>query len=210
MNSRRFSRLPSTIAIAGLTAVLIAACGASKKPPASNSGSASSNSGGAASRNSGISDAYRYSACMRTHGVSNFKDPHVSQHGNSVAVAIHVDPAITGSPAFKSAQHACAHILPNGGNGPTQAQIQAHTDAILAFAKCMRQHGFPRFPDPNSQGQLPPSALSKAGINLQQPAIKPAADACVSVTHGIITKADINQAIANPNGSGSQSSSSGG
>jgi hypothetical protein len=189
--------------LAGLAAVLVAACGGSpKKPPSSSSsGETAQGSPGAA--------AYRYSACMRTHGVTNFQDPHVSQNGNQVKVAIHVDPQITGSPAFKSAQQACAHILPGVGNGPTQAQIRAHGDAILAFAKCMRQHGFPRFPDPNSQGQLPPSALAKAGINLQQPAIKPAADACVSVTHGIITKADINQALANPNG-GSQGSSGGG
>ena len=103
---------------------------------------------------------------MRTHGVTNFEDPHVSTNGNSVQIAVHVDPAITEAPAFKSAQRACAHILPNAGNGPTPAQIRAHTDAILAFARCMRQHGFPRFPDPNSQGQLTPAMLSAAGIDL--------------------------------------------
>ena len=73
----------------------------------------------------------------------------------------------------------------------------------------MREHGFPKFPDPNSQGRLTPAMLSAAGIDLQQPAIKPAADACVSVTHGFVTKADINQAIANPGG-GSQSAQGGG
>ncbi|MDE3133099.1 MAG: hypothetical protein KGL15_03430 [Acidobacteriota bacterium] len=203
MNTRRLSRPFALLVSAAALALLVAACGGSRKPPPSSA------STGGSSQNSGVRDAYRYSACMRTHGVTNFQDPHVKTNGNSVAVAIHVDPAITGSPAFKSAQKTCAHILPNGGNGPTQAQLHARTEAILAFAKCMRQHGFPRFPDPNSQGQLPPAALAKAGINLQQPAIKPAADACASVTHRIITKADINQAIANPNG-GAQSSSGGG
>ena len=71
----------------------------------------------------------------------------------------------------------------------------------------MRQHGFPRFPDPNSQGQLTPAMLSASGIDLEQPAIKPAAYGCLRLTHGIISRADVNQAISNPNGSGSQHSS---
>jgi hypothetical protein len=126
-----------------------------------------------------------------------------------MAVGFHVDPTITGSPDFKSAQKACAHILPGLSNGPTPEQTRAREEAIMAFARCMRRHGFPRFPDPTAQGQLTPAMLSKAGVDLQQPAIKPAADACVSVTHGIISRADVNQAIARPNGSGSQSGSGG-
>jgi hypothetical protein len=200
MNTSRLSRSARILALAGLTAVLVAACGGAKKPPASNSGGTTTTAA--------VKTAYRYSACMRTHGVTNFQDPHVSTNGNSVAIAIHVDPAITGSPAFKSAQRKCGHILPIGNESTNQGQTRSQTDATLAFAKCMREHGFPKFPDPNSQGQLSPSALSQAGINLQQPAIKPAAYACVPVTHGIITKADINQAIANPNG-GSHSASAG-
>jgi hypothetical protein len=199
MNTSRLSRSARTLALAGLTAVLVTACGGSKKPPASNSGGTTT---------AGVRTAYRYSACMRTHGVTNFQDPHVSTSGNSVAIAIRVNPAITGSPAFKSAQRKCAHILPIGTSAPSQAQTRSRTDAILAFAKCMRGHGFPKFPDPNSQGQLSPAMLSSAGINLQQPAIKPAAYACLPLTHGLLTRADVNQAIANPNG-GSQSASAG-
>ncbi len=137
---------------------------------------------------------------MRNHGVTNFQDPHVHTNGNSVQIAVRVDPSITGSPHFKSAQRTCAHIMPGLTNAPTQDDTQAHTAALLAFARCMRQHGFPKFPDPNSQGRLDGAMLSAAGINLQQPAIKPAGYACAPLTHGIITKADINQAIANPNG----------
>jgi hypothetical protein len=199
MNIRRLPRSLSAVTVAALAAVLIAACGGSKKPPAANSGGNSNNT------NSAIQAAYRYSSCMRSHGVTNFGDPHVHTTANSVGIGFHVDPAITGAPSFKSAQHACSHILPAPSNGPTPAQTHARTQAILAFAGCMRRHGFPKFPDPNSQGQLDPASLSAAGINLQQPAIKPAAYACVGLTHGIITKADINQAIAKSNGSGSQS-----
>jgi len=199
MQPRRPIHIAPTLVVAILAAMLLAACGGGTKPPKSpGSGQASRNSPGQA--------AYRYSACMRTHGVANFQDPHVSVHGNQVSVAIHVDPAITSSPAFKSAQTACAHILPGAANGPTPAQQHMREQAMLAFANCMRQHGFTRFPDPTAQGQLSPQMVEQAGINLQAPAVKPAAYACAPLTHGLLTKADINQAIANPNGSGSQGS----
>lgn len=198
MNTRRLSSPLVTLAVAGLTAVLAAACGGTKKPP-------SSSVSGQGSKNSAVASAYHYADCMRSHGVSSFQDPHVHQSGNSMSVGFRVDPQITGSPNFKSAQKACAHILPGLSNGPTPEQTRAREQAILAFARCMRQRGFPKFPDPTSQGQLTPAMLSKAGIDLQQPAIRPAADGCVSVTHGIISRADINQAIAHAT-TGSQSS----
>ena len=206
MTKRRLPRFASIVLLAALMAALLAACGGSKKPPSANSGGSPSSHGspGAA--------AYHYSACMRTHGVTNFQDPKVSTNGNQVKVAIHIDPAITSSPSFKSAQKTCGHLLPGGGPtgvGPSPVQMHARSEALLAFAKCMRQHGFPTFPDPTSQGQLSPEMLTKAGIDLQQPAIKPAAYACLPLTHGILTKADVNRAVANPNG-GSQSSSAGG
>jgi hypothetical protein len=205
MNRDRLPRIFSIVLFTALMAALLAACGGSKKPPTANSGGSPSSHGspGAA--------AYRYSACMRTHGVTNFQDPQVSTNGNQVKVAIHVDPAITGSPSFKSAQTTCGHLLPGGGPtgvGPSPAQMHARSQALLAFAKCMRQRGFPTFPDPTSQGQLSPEMLTKAGIDLQQPAIKPAAYACLPLTHGLLTRADVNQAVANPNG-GTQSSSGG-
>jgi hypothetical protein len=180
-----------------VTAVLVAACGGGAKQPA--------NTASSHSQHNGARDAYRFSACMRTHGVTNFQDPRVRTTGNQIQVAIHVDPAITGSPNFKSAQRACSHLLPEGGNGPSPAQQRGRAEAILAFAKCMRHHGFPKFPDPTGQGQLTPAMLSQAGIDLHQPAIRPAAYACVEVTHGLLTRADINQAVSNPGGSRSQS-----
>jgi hypothetical protein len=67
---------------------------------------------------------------------------------------------------------------------------------MLAFARCLRSHGFPDFPDPTSSGQLTHEMLATAGINLRQPALVPAADACVSVTHGLITKAAVARFVA--------------
>jgi hypothetical protein len=102
----------------------------------------------------------------------------------------------TNSPAFGSAYTACKHLQPGGGP-PNQnsAPSQAHIAAMLAFARCIRSHGFPNFPDPDSGGQLTPQMATQAGINLDQPAVLQAADACLSVTHGVITKVDVARAL---------------
>jgi len=85
----------------------------------------------------------------------------------------------------------------------------ANTDK---YPTCMRDHGFPNFPDPTSQGQLTLEMITHAGINLRQPAVLQAGDACVPASDGQITKSDVAQAVANPSApsaSGSQSSTSG-
>ena len=41
--------------------------------------------------------------------------------------------------------------------GPSTALSQSrHATGALAFARCMRTHGVPSFPDPDSQGSFPP------------------------------------------------------
>ena len=54
--------------------VIIAGCGGSS-PPSSSTGSGSPQAKGPGA------DAYQYSACMRTHGVSGFPDPVVKVNG---------------------------------------------------------------------------------------------------------------------------------
>ena len=205
MNKRRLANTAAVALLAAITAVGFTACGSSPKPTGSASNGSAS---GAGSIKSFAADAYRNAACMRKHGVTNFPDPTVVDNGHQQMVGIHLTPAITSSPGFAAAQKACAHLLPQQGAnntvGESAAQRRAHTQAGLAFAACMRTHGFKNFPDPNSQGKLTPAMLQKANINLEQPAVRPAADACTAVSHGQITKADVNQAIANPDGSGSQ------
>jgi hypothetical protein len=68
--------------------------------------------------------------------------------------------------------------------------------AMLAFARCLRSHGFANFPDPTSSGDLTHQMLATAGINLQQPALVQVADACVGVTHGVITKTAVARFVA--------------
>jgi hypothetical protein len=94
---------------------------------------------------------------MRAHGVPNYPDPTTS--GGGVGINLGPNSGVdTNSPQFKAAQQACRKDAPGPGSlSPTQlAQMKADE---LATARCMRTHGFPDFPDPDSQGviHLPPS-----------------------------------------------------
>lgn len=119
--------------------------------------------------------------CMRAHGVSNFPDP--TGHG------IQITPSIAQSPAFKTAQTACKKYLPNGGQPPVTAP--GERAAALAFAKCMRSHGVPDFPDPltSAPSSPPPGRVAilelhgmafemGSGIDPRSPAFQHAASDC--------------------------------
>ncbi len=128
---------PLAAAIVSL-ALLAAGCGASS-PNNSNTGSPASFTAA----------AFKYSSCMRDHGLSSFPDPTMTDHdGRQVAyltATIPVDP----SPAFKSAQNACRGVLPPPINSsPTQLAQQRRTreQHNLAFAKCLSYPRHPRLP----------------------------------------------------------------
>jgi hypothetical protein len=182
---RSTSRLPAAAAAAAIAAAtVIAGCG-------SNS-SGSSNSGGHLTYAQAQQDAARFAGCIRSHGVPNFPDPTSPREFKDS-----VSSSTAQSPAFQSAATACHHLLPGGGppsRGATRSQAQIA--ALLAFARCLRGHGFPNFPDPTSGGQLTREMLANAGIDLHQPAVPQAADACVSVTHGVITRAIVARFVA--------------
>jgi hypothetical protein len=183
---RTSSRLPlATAAIAAAT--VIAACGSNSSGSTSSEGHPT-----AAQVQQAQQDAVRFSQCMRGHGVANFPDPSAPHEFKSA-----LDPSTAHAPAFQSALPACQHLLPRGGH-PSQsaAHSQAQIASFLAFARCLRGHGFPSFPDPTSSGELSAEMLANAGINLHQPAVVQAADACVGVTHGVVTKADVARFIA--------------
>ena len=185
MQRRRPSILTSVVVVA-VASLLAAGCGSSSP----SSSSASSADGGNPTQAQAQQEMVSFSDCMRSHGVSNFPDP--SSTGFKLALA----PSTPHSPAFQSAYSACQHLLPYGGPAQEAARHRAQVPAFLAFVRCIRSHGFPSFPDPTSSGQLTHEMLANAGINLHQPAVLQAGDACVSVTHGVITKAAVARFVA--------------
>ena len=63
-----------------------------------------------------------------------------------------------------SASAACRALLPGGGPPQlTPAQRATRTQQLFAFSRCMRSHGVPNFPDPDSTGELPLDKLGSLG-----------------------------------------------
>ena len=185
---RSTSHLALAVAATAAAAV-IAACGSSSRTASSPSGSS-----GQPTVAEMQQDGVRFSDCMRSHAVPGFPDPTDPRAFKS---ALSPNSAEARSPAFGSAYEACARFLPRGGAPNHNA---SHTPAqiagVLAFARCLRGHGFPSFPDPTSAGELTHEMVAAAGINLQQPGVLRAGDACAGVTHGVITKAIVARFVA--------------
>jgi hypothetical protein len=189
---RNVKTLLAAAGAAGLAA-LAAGCGSSSHNPPSGAG--------AQSPENFASTAYKHAACMRSHGVPNYPDPHITASANKVAIQQVLPQSVADSPAFSDADKACRGLVPGLANeSPTQiaAQQHAHAQVLLAFAQCLRGHGVQGFPDPTAQGQLTLQMIHAAGIDLQAPSLLTGAKACVGVTHGAITLAQVEQAIHNP------------
>jgi hypothetical protein len=78
----------------------------------------------------------------------------------------------------------CLALAPAGcgggsGTAPASAGGAAGSGApgVEAYAKCMRSHGVPTFPDPNSKGQVSPSSI----VNLNSPQYRKAQEVCRSL-----------------------------
>jgi hypothetical protein len=112
-----------------------------------------------------------FSRCMRSNGVTNYPDPNSS---GVIPKESSQELGVTSS-KFQSAQGACQHLLPNGGHGPNQAEVQQVKAQGLKFAQCMRGHGV-ALPDPGSDGQIPDPA--SVGLNQGSPSFQAGNQAC--------------------------------
>jgi hypothetical protein len=182
----------TVVLAAASIAMLAAGCGSSNEKPESSETSKSQ------SGQSFASAAYKYAACIRGHGVPNFPNPQVHNGPSSHGISQAVPAGVGTSPKFAAAQKACKGLMPGPeGESATQHSAQQHSraNAMLAFAQCLRGHGLPSFPDPTAQGQISPTMIRAAGIDLRAPSFLAAAKACVGATHGLITLADVQEAI---------------
>jgi hypothetical protein len=124
------------IATAGL-ALLAAACGGS---PSSTGSGGSSSAGGSST----FLSAVGYTRCMRSHGVPNFPDPGSNgEIRKGTAQQLGVSTSV-----LQAASQTCGHLLPHSDTGRTAAATQQEWSGMLNFARCMRSHGVPNWPDP--------------------------------------------------------------
>jgi hypothetical protein len=70
-----------------------------------------------------------------------------------------------GSPVVASVAASTSAATTAAQNGATTTQTGTIASA-LAFARCMRSHGIPGWPDPNSQGFFDKSKLRPLGLNV--------------------------------------------
>jgi hypothetical protein len=159
MRRPRQAKLPiartATLIIAtGALALLAAACSSGGL-----SSGGSLDAGGLAN-----SRLVAYSQCMRSHGMPNFPDPTGGVPPKVTAQELGVS-----SSQLQAAQRACQRLLPATGASLTasslqrcylagvcpQALVRQAVNAGLQFARCMRSHGVPNWPDPtiDSQGR---------------------------------------------------------
>lgn len=176
---------PAVITVAACS-ILVAACGSQSSATAGASGQNGSDANPAQAQR----EIVEFTGCMRNDGVTGLANPTLSDLKAELA------PTTPHSPAFRAALPDCAHLLPFGQTDTTAAQTRAHKAAFMAFARCIRSHGFPSFPDPSTNGQITHEMVAGAGIQLNQPAVLQAGDACVGVTHGFITKAIVARFVA--------------
>lgn len=187
MTSFAFPTISRRLILRALPALILlpvaAGCG-SVHPTTSTTNSA-------ASQDPGVAAAFAYAKCLREHGLPNTPDPQVSTTAGGGSVHIAVQAVAGNSPHFKAAQKACRGILP----APGSAQHGGPSGKVLlAFAKCLRSHGLSGFPDPNRDGRITQQMISAAGFSPQSVAFQRAATACVGVTHGAITAAQVRAA----------------
>lgn len=113
-----------------------------------------------------------FSSCMRSNGVARYPDPDsTGKPPKRSAQQLGVS-----STQFTAANTACRHLLPNGGRPPSGSQQQQVIAQGLSFARCVRGHGVPNFPDPASDGRIPDPA--SVGIDQGSPKFQAANDAC--------------------------------
>jgi hypothetical protein len=157
----------------------VASLGSHTQSSHSSTNSASASEGHEASP---ASQAVAYTACIHQHGVPNFPEPQVSEHGNSVSIKMAVPASLGHNPKFKTAQTACRKLLPGGGPGNQAPLTPAQQAQYLKAAACIRSHGVPNFPDPTFSGGG--VHIEHQNLNESSPVFKTAVHDCESLIPG--------------------------
>jgi hypothetical protein len=164
------ARTAAAIIAMAVLALLVAACGGSRSATPS---SGSANTGGSAA-----SRMVAFSQCMRSHQVPGYPDP-----SNGVLPKESAQRLGISSSQYQAAQRTCQHLLPTTGGSLTasslqqcyladvcpQSLVQHAVNEGLKFARCMRSHGVPNWPDPTIDSQGRPAF----NINVPRPTPRP-------------------------------------
>jgi hypothetical protein len=138
---------PAILAVLLVMTPLTAACG----------GTADGAGGSSSTRASTLyQEELAVAHCMRSHGVPNFPDP----PANGSLPGVSPDSLGVSNSVYQSALNACRQLAPDAA-APSRAQSQRMLSELLRFARCMRSHGEPNFPDPDSVGLRVPHSMTQ-------------------------------------------------
>lgn len=168
-------------ALAVLLALAFAGCqsGNDSNNGVASAGGAKSASPNAAAAPSGDQDelAQQFQRCMKEQGVEV-----QMATGGGGSTTMEVGPGASGDPAgsqsdpkkVEAAMEKCKQYAPNGGTPPKADPAQA--EALLKFARCMRDNGVANFPDPDPNGGVKVNATM--GFDPNSDAFKAAQQKC--------------------------------
>jgi hypothetical protein len=163
-------RAGATLALT-LAASTLAACGTASHP-----------TGPGGSLYARLVDGYlAYARCARSHGMPDLPDPQVDAQGNDHYPSLDrlgpwrwPESVLTGCASVWDRVHAIRDAY-DSAHQPPAATPTSRAQGV-AFAACIRRHGFPTYPDPSSGGGTPAAAVPPGFI---KPNISPQAEAAI-------------------------------
>jgi hypothetical protein len=119
---------------------------------------------------------FKYSKCMRENGLPDFPDPQTND-GGGFSLSL---PEGTDRQKVEEAEKKCKQFMPNGGQ--PQKPSPEMIDSARKMAQCMRENGFPDFPDPDENGGI--SIKGGPGLDPKDPKFQEAEKKCAQFRPG--------------------------
>lgn len=141
----------------------LTACGAQPEPRVATASGVTASV--AASPSAAGDGELAFARCMRGEGI-DIKDP---TNGR-----FQVNSDIAEKKKMDAAMAKCGHLLPGGQGGKLSPQ---DLDSARKQAKCMRENGYPTFPDPDPSGKIKLD-VGALGASPDDPKFKAAMEKC--------------------------------
>ena len=155
---------------------MLAGCGGSSTPVVPSLAGSAGHSAQPA-RQTQAQTLHSAAQCIRAHGIPGFPDPTVTSGGQvyiNKSQLLAVSSAVLNH-AFTACRTELATAGFEAGRRHPTALAPAQISQILGFARCMRAHGIPNFPDPapgTGEITLPP------GTSKNSPVLRAATRTC--------------------------------
>ena len=149
-------------AIIATAALALPAAAFGGSPSSTVAGGSSNARASALSQSTNVQQALAYARCMRSHGVPNFPDPNSSGAFPKVTL----QQLGVSSSQFQAATQACRTCSRTAAAGRPRPRCSRSGTACANFARCMRSHGVPNWPDPTPYPPYPnePTFMLPASI----------------------------------------------